>query len=89
MDEFIYPNERVYHSQISKDPAKRWQIIPPIMEELKLKAKEQGLWNLFLPSESPFLSVFEYANLCEIIGRSIIAPEVFNCGAPDTGKHKK
>ena len=85
MEEHIYPNERVYFSQISKDPARRWKDVPPIMEELKEKAKASGLWNLFLPSEGPKLSVFEYASICESIGRSIIAPEVFNCGAPDTG----
>ena len=85
MDEFIYPNEKLYHEQIDKnDPFSK---VPPIMEELKEKAKQHGLWNLFLP-ESEFgagLTNLEYAPLCEIMGRSSIAPEVFNCAAPDTG----
>ena len=85
MEEYIYPNERVYFSQISKDPELRWKVCPPIMEELKEKAKKAGLWNLFLPTEGHKLTVFEYANLCETIGRSVIAPEVFNSSAPDTG----
>ena len=85
MDEFVYPNEKLYHEQIDKnDPFSK---IPPIMEELKEKAKQHGLWNLFLP-ESEYgagLTNLEYAPLCEIMGRSAIAPEVFNCAAPDTG----
>jgi acyl-CoA dehydrogenase len=85
MEEYIYPNEKVYHDQIDKhDPFSK---IPPIMEELKEKAKQAGLWNLFLP-ESEYgagLTNLEYAPLCEIMGRSAIAPEVFNCAAPDTG----
>lgn len=85
MEEEIYPNERLFFSQIKKEPELRWKVIPAIMEELKLKAKKAGLWNLFLPSEGHKLSVFEYANLCETIGRSVLAPEVFNCSAPDTG----
>lgn len=85
MDEYIYPNERLYKEQIDKKEP--FSIIPPIMEELKEKAKKKGLWNLFLP-ESEFgegLTNLEYAPLCEIMGRSSIAPEVFNCAAPDTG----
>jgi len=85
MDEYIYPNERVYEAQIdNKDPFSK---IPPIMDELKEEAKRAGLWNLFLP-ESEYgagLTNTEYAPLCEIMGRSAIAPEVFNCAAPDTG----
>ncbi|MEH7417565.1 acyl-CoA dehydrogenase [Neobacillus drentensis] len=85
MDAYIYPSETLYHEQIDKkDPFSK---IPAIMEELKEKAKQHGLWNLFLP-ESEFgagLTNLEYAPLCEIMGRSAIAPEVFNCAAPDTG----
>eukprot|EP01129_Flabellula_baltica_P002969 TRINITY_DN12838_c0_g1_i1.p1 TRINITY_DN12838_c0_g1~~TRINITY_DN12838_c0_g1_i1.p1 ORF type:complete len:420 (-),score=73.97 TRINITY_DN12838_c0_g1_i1:17-1255(-) len=81
MDEFIYPNEEVYQAQHAL--IGRWEV-PAIMEELKEKAKEAGLWNLFLPQVSG-LTVLEYATLCETMGRSYIAPEVFNCNAPDTG----
>src|SRR2546422_2583594 len=84
MDEFIYPNEKLYHRQI--DEGDRWQPTA-IIEELKPKARAAGLWNLFLP-ENPYsesLSNLEYAPLCEIMGRSPMAPEVFNCSAPDTG----
>ena len=84
MDEHIYPNEKVYHQQINEGD--RWQPTA-IIEELKPKARAAGLWNLFLP-ENPYgegLSNLEYAPLCEIMGRSTMAPEVFNCSAPDTG----
>ena len=84
MDEHIYPNERVYHEQINEGD--RWQPTA-IIDELKPKARAAGLWNLFLP-ENPYgegLSNLEYAPLCEIMGRSTMAPEVFNCSAPDTG----
>ncbi|SFC68481.1 acyl-CoA dehydrogenase [Bacillus sp. OV322] len=83
MTDYIYPNERIYHEQINKE--NRFSSIPPIMEELKEKAKEKGLWNLFFPDGGASLSNLEYAPLCEIMGRSSIAPEVFNCAAPDTG----
>ncbi|MGN6564448.1 MAG: acyl-CoA dehydrogenase family protein [Thermomicrobiales bacterium] len=85
MDEQVYPNEQMYRDQLNAGPT-RWQI-PPIMEELKRQARAAGLWNLFLP-ESDYgagLTNFEYAPLAEIMGRSPIAPEVFNCAAPDTG----
>jgi len=84
MDEHIYPNEGVYHRQIAA--ADRWQPTA-IIEELKPKARSVGLWNLFLPDKEygAGLSNFEYAPLCEIMGRSLMAPEVFNCSAPDTG----
>jgi acyl-CoA dehydrogenase len=84
MDEYVYPNEKVFYQQI--DEGDRWQPTA-IIEELKPKARAAGLWNLFLP-ENPFgegLSNLEYAPLCEIMGRSPMAPEVFNCSAPDTG----
>ncbi len=84
MDTYIYPNEEEYHRQLNT--GERWQVIP-LLEELKDKAKSEGLWNLFLP-ESEYgagLTNLEYAPLCEIMGRVHWAPEVFNCGAPDTG----
>ena len=85
MDEHVYPNEKTYHEQVETG-GDRWST-PPIMEELKEKAKSAGLWNLFLPDSEygAGLSNLEYAPLCEIMGRSLIAPEVFNCNAPDTG----
>ncbi|MDX6381456.1 MAG: acyl-CoA dehydrogenase [Rubrobacteraceae bacterium] len=85
MDEHVYPNEKTYHEQLNAAES-RWTV-PPIMEELKEKAKTQDLWNLFLPDSDlgTGLTNLEYAPLCEIMGRSPIAPEVFNCSAPDTG----
>ena len=85
MDEHVYPNEKTFHDQLN-GAERRWTV-PPIMEELKEKAKSEGLWNLFLP-DSDFgagLTNLEYAPLCEIMGRSPIGPEVFNCSPPDTG----
>lgn len=86
MDEHVYPNERVYEEQLLEQED-RWARVPPIMEELKAKARAEGLWNLFLPDSEygAGLTNLEYAPLCEIMGRSPIAPEVFNCNAPDTG----
>eukprot|EP01111_Echinosteliopsis_oligospora_P016949 TRINITY_DN7192_c0_g1_i1.p1 TRINITY_DN7192_c0_g1~~TRINITY_DN7192_c0_g1_i1.p1 ORF type:complete len:880 (+),score=247.80 TRINITY_DN7192_c0_g1_i1:33-2672(+) len=91
MKEHIFPNEQVWQGHMKNAP-NRWTV-PPIVEELKIKAKEQGLWNLFLPHMPAHLKEFEgqgltnleYAPLCEIMGRSIMAPEIFNCAAPDTG----
>src|SRR5271156_228655 len=85
MDEYIYPNEHRYHAE-HESKTDRWQP-SRVIEELKPKARAAGLWNLFLP-ESPLgagLTNLEYAPLCEIMGRSPMAPEVFNCSAPDTG----
>ncbi|MDM5338392.1 acyl-CoA dehydrogenase family protein [Fictibacillus enclensis] len=86
MEQHVYPNEQLYEEQLNQQES-RWSDVPPIMEELKEKAKKEGLWNLFLP-ESEYgagLTNQEYAPLCEIMGRSLIGPEVFNCNAPDTG----
>ncbi len=84
MNENVYENEHVYKNEVEEGG--RW-CIPEIMETLKAKAKSEGLWNLFLP-ESNFgagLTNTEYAPLCEIMGRSPIGAEIFNCSAPDTG----
>src|SRR6266566_5244396 len=84
MDEHIYPNEKLFHDQIREGD--RWQPTA-IIEELKPLAKAAGLWNLFLPESErgAGLTNLEYAPLCELMGRSPMAPEVFNCSAPDTG----
>lgn len=89
MDEFIYPNEKRYATELH-NAENRFAPLP-LMDELKVKAKERGLWNLFVPedhghySEHGGLSFFDYAPLAEIMGRVIWSPEVFNCNAPDTG----
>lgn len=85
MDAEIYPNEAAVREQHAS-LADRWNT-PPLIEELKNKAKAAGLWNLFLPESDrgAGLSNLEYAPLCEIMGRVAFAPEVFNCAAPDTG----
>jgi acyl-CoA dehydrogenase len=83
MDAHVSPNERVYYEQIAQN---RWQPVP-IVEALKVRARAEGLWNLFLPESDhgAGLTNLEYAPLCEIMGRVSFAPEVFNCSAPDTG----
>ena len=85
MEDVVYPNERVYVEQHAA-MADRWSI-PPVMEEMKAAARRAGLWNLWLPQSDhgAGLTNREYAPLCETMGRSAIAPEVFNCNAPDTG----
>jgi acyl-CoA dehydrogenase len=84
MDRHVYPNEdRFYKEAEELGP---WKVYP-VVEELKPKARSEGLWNLFLPESGhgAGLTNFEYAPLCEIMGRSHLAPEIFNCSAPDTG----
>jgi acyl-CoA dehydrogenase len=83
METHVYPNEPRFHEEVERDRWKPTQIVG----ELKSKARNQGLWNLFLPQDpnGAGLSNLEYAPLCEIMGRSHMAPEVFNCSAPDTG----
>ncbi|OHC66427.1 MAG: acyl-CoA dehydrogenase [Rhodocyclales bacterium GWA2_65_19] len=88
MDAHIYPNEDVFHAEVGANRAKGNPWVPTvIMEQLKDKARAAGLWNLFLPQSErgAGLTNLEYAPLCEIMGRSHIAPEAFNCSAPDTG----
>src|SRR5690349_5177937 len=84
MDQHVYPNEETYYREVNEGD--RWQPTR-IIEELKKKARDEGLWNLFLPESQSGagLTNLEYAPLCEIMGRVHWSPEVFNCSAPDTG----
>jgi acyl-CoA dehydrogenase len=83
MAAYVYPNEQRFHEEVARE---RWKPTK-IVEELKSKARDEGLWNLFLPQDpnGAGLTNLEYAPLCEIMGRSHMAPEIFNCSAPDTG----
>jgi acyl-CoA dehydrogenase len=85
MAQHVYPNEKLYHEQVSA-PGQRWKL-PPLMRELKAKAKAAGLWNLSMPNTEygQGLNNVEYAPLAEIMGRVIWAVEVFNCSPPDAG----
>jgi acyl-CoA dehydrogenase len=88
MDQYIYPAERDYHDEVERNrrAGNPWQVTQ-VVENLKKRAKAEGLWNFFLPhsDRGAGLTNLEYAPLCEIMGRSHIAPETFNCSAPDTG----
>jgi len=86
MDECVYPKEALYHQQIAESGHPH--VHAPVLDELKVEARERGLWNLFLPHQTEWtdgLSNLDYAPLAEITGRSPLAPEALNCSAPDTG----
>ncbi len=83
MEKYIYPNEDTYRDQLNSNPERFGTV--PLMEDLKKKAQEEGLWNLFVPEKFGGLPNAEYAPLAEIMGRVLWSPEVFNCNAPDTG----
>src|SRR5690242_16230088 len=89
MDEAVYPAEKVFAAQVAEAEARgRIWVRPPVIDELKIVARERGLWNLFLPRhpDGGGLTNLQYAPLAEITGHSpAIAPEALNCAAPDTG----
>ena len=84
MTRHVYPNEKTFYDAAAGP--ERWKPLP-LMEELKEQARAEGLWNLFLPESDhgAGLSNLDYAPLCEVMGRVVFAPEIFNCSAPDTG----
>jgi alkylation response protein AidB-like acyl-CoA dehydrogenase len=84
MTRHVYPNEKTFYDAAAGP--ERWKPLP-LMEELKEQARAEGLWNLFLPESDhgAGLTNLDYAPLCEVMGRVVFAPEVFNCSAPDTG----
>ncbi len=83
MDQYVYPAEKIAHEQAGPDGHDD----PPVLKDIRKRAKAEGLWNLFLPDEEygAGLKNYEYAPLCEIMGRSPLGPRAFNCSAPDTG----
>ena len=88
MDEHVYPNEARFHGEVEENRRNGNAWVPTlVVEELKREARAAGLWNLWLPESElgAGLTNLEYAPLCEIMGRSLIGPEAFNCSAPDTG----
>jgi acyl-CoA dehydrogenase len=85
MNEHVLPSEKLYSEQVQRGSDWINWTQPPVMEALKAKAKAAGLWNLFLPEDGARIANVDYAPLAEIMGRSMMSPEVFNCNAPDTG----
>lgn len=86
--DYCIPASKIYHSQIKTDPAQRWKYVPPVMEQLKAKAKLLGLWNMFLLkhyAEGGGFSNLEYGLMAQYLGMSFVAPEATNTSAPDTG----
>lgn len=87
MEEHVFPNEKLFHSQIRTDD-QRWKVYPAVVEGLKERAKAAGLWNLWVPRDcgvGPGFTNVEYAAMAEQLGKSHLASEVCNCSAPDTG----
>lgn len=86
--DYCLPADEIYHQQLSNDPATRWKNVPPIIDQLKAKAKQLGLWNLFLSKhyeEGPGFTNLEYGLMAQYLGQSRTGPEATNCNAPDTG----
>lgn len=88
VDDYCLPSDKIYFEQMSSDPNERWKSTPDITEKLKLKAKELGLWNMFLSkhyAEGPGFTNLEYGLMAQYLGKSFVAPEATNTNAPDTG----